>query len=121
MDSSVQEHDFIATESQGGVLILRLLGKRLDASMAPMFKAAVIRHVDAGSHRIVLDMSKVDFMDSSALGAVVSCMKSISTRGSLAISGTHGAVLKLLKLTRLDRVLKLYDSTEDAAKALQSS
>jgi anti-sigma B factor antagonist len=118
--SAIQEDDLIETRDHAGVLIVRILRKRLDASVAPAFKAAVTRHVDGGRHQVVLDMEDVDFMDSSALGAVVSCMKATGSRGTLAISGAHGAVLKLLKLTRLDRVLKLHDKPEQAAEAIQA-
>jgi anti-sigma B factor antagonist len=67
----------------------------------------------------VLDLGAVDFMDSSALGAVVSCLKAVGGRGDLAVSGAHGAVLQLFKLTRLDRVLKLHDTPEAAAAAIR--
>ncbi|WP_035486061.1 STAS domain-containing protein [Geminicoccus roseus] len=119
--SASLEDQLVEARDQDGVLIVRVLHKRLTASTAPLFKTIVTRQVEAGQHHVVLDLAEVDFMDSSALGAVVSCMKSVGSRGTLAISGAHGAVLKLLKLTRLDRVLKLHDTPEQAASAIRQS
>jgi anti-sigma B factor antagonist len=104
-----------------GVVIIHLRVKRLDASLAPRFKAAVTEYIASGEQHVVLDLAAVDFMDSSALGAVVSCMKAVGTRGNLAVSGAHGAVMKLFKLTRLDRVLNLQDTAEGAAQAIRPS
>lgn len=109
----------IEARESDGVLVVRPLPKRLDASVAPGFKAEVAREIEAGHRHLVLDLGGVDFMDSTALGAVVSCVKAIGGRGDLAVSGARGPVLKLLKLTRLDRVLKLHDTPEEAAAAIR--
>lgn len=121
MDPSDSADELIEMREQDGVLVVKVLPKRLDASMAPAFKAAVIHQVEAGRNLVVLDMGSVAFIDSSALGAVVSCLKAIGSRGSLAISGTQGAVLKLFKLTKLDRVLKLHDTTDAAVQSIRPS
>jgi anti-sigma B factor antagonist len=115
------DSDLVETTHHEGVLIVRLLTKRLDASVAPRFKTAVTDHIASGHQYLVLDLTAVDFMDSSALGAVVSCMKAVGSRGSLAISGAHGTVMKLFKLTRLDRILNLHDTPEGAAQAIKPS
>jgi anti-sigma B factor antagonist len=115
------DSDLIETSHHQGILIVRLLTKRLDASVAPRFKTAVTNHINNGHQHLVLDLAAVDFMDSSALGAVVSCMKAVGSRGNLAVSGAHGTVMKLFKLTRLDRILNLQDTPEGAAQAIKPS
>lgn len=105
---------------EDGVLIARVLLPRLDASVAPQLRASVGKEIEAGHQRLVLDLGGVDFMDSSALGALVSCLKALGGRGDMAVSGAHGAVAKLFKLTRLDRVLKLHDSVDAAAAAIRA-
>lgn len=106
--------------TEAGVRIMSPTTKRLDAAVAPAVRAAVTAEIAAGNRLLVLDLSKVDFMDSSALGAVVSCLKALGGRGDFAVSGAQGAVMKLFQLTRLDRVLKLHDTPEAAAAAIRA-
>jgi anti-sigma B factor antagonist len=120
MDTTSGTTALIEARVEDRVLIARVLPRRLDASVAPQFKADVVKEIEAGHRRVVLDLGGVDFMDSSALGALVSCVKTLGGRGDMAISGAHGAVAKLFKLTRLDRVLRLHDSVEEAAAAVRT-
>jgi anti-sigma B factor antagonist len=100
----------ITEELQGDILILRVGETRLDASRAPAFRDELLRQIDAGHAQIVLDLSSTDFMDSSGLGALVSAVKRIGSRGTLAIAGANGAVARLFTLTRMDRVFALHPS-----------
>jgi anti-sigma B factor antagonist len=89
--------------------------RRLDASVAPAFKQAVVQLVEGGDRRLVLDLSGVAFLDSSGLGALVSILKALGTQGSLAVCGAQGSVLALFKLTRMDKVFAIH---ADRAEAL---
>ena len=104
----------IIEERHGEVLILRVGETRLDAARAPALREELLRQIDAGHSQIVLDLSKTEFLDSSGLGALVSAMKRLGSRGTLAIAGAHGAVARLFSLTRMDRVFALHPSTEAA-------
>lgn len=104
----------VTEETRGGVLVLRVNEARLDAARAPGFRDALIRRVEAGHGAMVLDLSAVEFMDSSGLGALVSCLKRMGTRGSLAVVGAKGAVARLFQLTRMDRVFSLHADVDTA-------
>lgn len=106
----------IDDEDRGGVLVVRIGEKRLDASRAPLFKEEIAARIERGYSQIVLDLSSVEFIDSSGLGAIVSCLKRLGPRGNLSVAGASGAVAKLFALTRMDRVFSLHD-TADAAVA----
>lgn len=103
--------------AHGDVLLVTVEEPRIDAARAPAFKAAMAERIDGGHVRLILDLSKVDFVDSSGLGAIVSCLKRIGPRGSLAIVGAHGAVAKLFKLTRMDRVFPMHANVDEALKS----
>jgi anti-sigma B factor antagonist len=66
----------------------------------------------------VLDLSGVEFVDSSGLGAIVSCLKRLGPRGSLAIAGAQGSVQRLFTLTRMDRVFPLHETVDAAVDSL---
>jgi anti-sigma B factor antagonist len=92
--------------------------KRLDASVAPAFKQAVVKVVEGGERRILLDLSGVTFLDSSGLGAMVSVLKALGTQGTLAVCGAQGSVTSLFKLTRMDKVFSLHATRAEALARL---
>lgn len=83
---------------------------RLDAAVAEEFKARMIALAEAGSRRIVLDLSPVRFIDSSGLGAVVGVYKFVERRGSLELACPSPPVQKVFNLTRMNRVFVIHDS-----------
>jgi anti-sigma B factor antagonist len=108
----------ITEELQGDVLILRVSEGRLDAAKAPALRDALLQQIDAGHSQIVLDLSATEFMDSSGLGALVSAVKRMGSRGTLAIAGAQGAVTRLFTLTRMDRVFALHPSVDAAIQKM---
>ncbi len=101
----------------GNCLVISLREKRLDAVIAVNFKDALFEYIDQGRNHIVLDMACVNFIDSSGLGAVVSILKHVGREGRLHLCGVTPGVMAVLKLTRMDRILKSFDSLEAAAAA----
>jgi anti-sigma B factor antagonist len=100
------------------LLVVTPLEKRLDASAAADFKGKVVDLINAGNNRIVLNLTQVDFIDSSGLGAIVSCLKTLGGNGDLVISGVQATVMSLFQLTRMNRVFKMFATEAEALKAL---
>lgn len=99
---------------QGDILIVKLMEKRLDASTAVDFKKRMSEFIDNGNDQIVLDLSEVDFMDSTGLGSIVSILKMIGRKGDLVLTGIRETQMVLLKLTRMDRVFQMFGNEEEA-------
>lgn len=97
----------LAVHRQGNETVVSIDGPRLDAAAAPGFKAEIKEMIDGGERRIVVDLGAVQFMDSSGLGALVGCLKYMGANGDLRILSPSPAVMKVLKLTRMDRVIKI--------------
>jgi anti-sigma B factor antagonist len=108
----------LTERADGRVLVARASERRLDARIAADFKQQLFDAVDAGPPLIALDLSGVDFIDSSGLGSIVAALKHVGDGGALVIVGARPAVLSLLRLTRMDKVLRLYDGEADAIAAL---
>jgi anti-sigma B factor antagonist len=108
----------ISEEQRGDILILRVAEGRLDAAKAPALRDALLRQIDTGHNQIILDLSGTEFMDSSGLGALVSTVKRLGSRGTLAIAGAQGAVTRLFTLTRMDRVFALHPSVDVAIEKM---
>jgi anti-sigma B factor antagonist len=102
---------------EGDCLVVSLKEKRLDAVIAASFRDALVERIDQGQRNIVLDMAQVSFMDSSGLGAVVFILKHLGHKGRLHICGVTPGVMAVLKLTRMDRVLKTFETRQAAIAA----
>lgn len=97
-----------------GVLVLQPLEPRIDAAASAGFKGAVVDWINKGHERIVLDMTHIDFIDSSGLGALISSLKSVGNAGELILCHVSQPVMKVFTLTRMHRIFKIFDSTEQA-------
>jgi anti-sigma B factor antagonist len=102
----------------GDVLVTKVLDSRIAADVAPRFKAQLAEYMTQGNRSIVLDLGAVTFIDSSGLGALVSSLKSMGKDGDLVVCGASGAVASMFKLTRMDKVFRMYPNTEEAVTAL---
>jgi anti-sigma B factor antagonist len=102
----------------GEVLVAKVLEGRIAADIAPRFKAHLAEYMTKGNRSIVLDLAAVTFIDSSGLGALVSSLKSMGKDGDLVVCGAHGAVASMFKLTRMDKVFRMYDNTDAAVASL---
>jgi anti-sigma B factor antagonist len=106
----------INTEIVQKVFIVTCEGSRLDASFAQSFLNSMQSFIQKGHMDIILDLSNVEFVDSTGLGAIVRCLKEINGRGQLVLCGVNEMVLSLLKMTRLDGV---FIQTADRGEALK--
>lgn len=107
----------IELKDAGGLLVAKILDRRLDAAATPDLKAKVGEWIDKGTGRIVLDLTDVEFVDSTGLGAILSILKRLPGQ-SLVLAGCRPPIAELLKLTRLDRVFKLFPTQAEAVAAL---
>lgn len=98
--------------------IVELQETRLDAAAAPAFKKAMEELIRDGNLNIILDISRLEFMDSSSLGAMVSILKRLGSEGDMVLLGAKGLVAELFHLTRMDQVFSLVDDLEEAKDEL---
>nr|WP_228035533.1 STAS domain-containing protein [Oculatella sp. LEGE 06141] len=93
--------------------LFRLAGL-LDAFSEPTFRKVMDKYVDEGPSNLILDLSQIDFVDSSGLGALVQLVKKAQTaEGSVQIV-TNPRVTQTVKLVRLEKFLSLQPSVDDA-------
>src|SRR5947208_10948470 len=98
------------------VSVIALRGE-IDVYTAPLLRQKIVDLVDAGSLNIVVDMEKVDFLDSTGLGVLVEGLKRVRTRnGNLSIVVTQDKILKIFDITGLNKAFPIHGSLEDALK-----
>lgn len=109
----------IESESVNNVTLLTPVVRRLDASVAMRFKEELLSTIQQGNTRLVLDFSRVDFIDSSCLGALISILKSLSNGGQLVLCALNSNIRNMFTLTRMDRVFTLCADRQEALNTLQ--
>ena len=75
----------IDTERQPDVNIMTPAVRRLDASVAAAFKEAITREIGEDRKALIVDFSKIDFIDSSGLGTLVSLLKMMNGKGDMVL------------------------------------
>jgi anti-sigma B factor antagonist len=86
----------------------------LDLAAAPSLKWALADVMQAGTTQLVVDLSRVTFIDSTALGVLVGAHRSLSAGARLAIACQHPDVLNIFELTGLDATFDIFPTLEDA-------
>lgn len=108
-----QGHMEFDLDHQDQWTIARPRGPRIDAAAAPALKGMIVDLANQQRFHVVVDLSRIDFVDSSGLGALINAHKTLEARGRLVLCAVPAKVLSLLKLTRLDRVFRIAaDATE---------
>lgn len=107
----------LAVRNEGAVTIVRPEETRLDAMAAVMFKDRMKTVMEAAGPRIVLDLSAVGFLDSSGLGAVVAAQRFLRAGQAMELAGLTGAVERVFRLTRMDRMFTIHIRVDDALRA----
>lgn len=94
--------------------LLELSGE-VDVYTAPQLKESLIEHIESGCPNIVVDLEHVGFIDSSGLGVLVGGLRRAKERsGAIRLVCTRENILKIFRITGLDKVFPVFDSREEA-------
>jgi anti-sigma B factor antagonist len=95
------------------------LSGEVDLYTAPRFKEDLVGLIESGVEAIVIDLSQVTFIDSTALGVIIGGVKRLRERdGRLMIVAGSRPVVRILDITGLDKVLTVFDTRDEALAAL---
>jgi anti-sigma B factor antagonist len=104
----------LRTTTKGQAISVEVMEDRIDAASAIQFKERMREIAERSAPRIVLDMSRVQFLDSSGLGAIVAVKKLLGVDRSLELASLTTTVEKVFRLTRMDTIFTIHP-TLDAA------
>ncbi|MEL6550587.1 MAG: STAS domain-containing protein [Pseudomonadota bacterium] len=110
----------VRTRDIGQTRIVEVIDTRIDAAVAIQFKDALRAATEGGPERVVLDLSGVNFIDSSGLGAVVAAKKLLNGAHRLELAGLTPVVAKVFKLTRMDTIFEIHPDVTAAVPARAS-
>src|SRR3954453_21128162 len=91
------------------------VGGEIDVATAPRLREQLIGLVNDGNHRIVVDLSAVDFLDSTGLGGLGGALKRVRTHdGDLSLVCDEPRILKVFEITGLTKVFGMYGTVDQA-------
>lgn len=104
---------------RGDVTVLRCEGS-LDADNIAAFKKIAYEVLDKGALKLILDASKVDFVDSMGLGVLISLLRKLKQEdGDIKIVSLTPDVKTIFEITRLYRLFDIFDELKDALDAFK--
>ena len=106
----------LVAKKQGDLLLVKVLDDRVAAACAIQFKEKMRDLATRAPRRVVLDMSRVTFLDSSGLGAVVAVMKLLGPEHQLELAALTPTVEKVFRLTRMDSVFVIHAGLPDGLR-----
>jgi anti-sigma B factor antagonist len=104
----------IRTEHDGDACLVTVVGE-VDVYTSPMLKGRLVEVIEGGCKRLVIVLDGVGFIDSSGLGVLVGALRRLKERGDdLHLVCTREQVLKIFRITGLDKVFSIVSSVEEA-------
>lgn len=97
--------------------VLKLKERKLDVSVSPELKGEFILLCRPTLKSLVVDLTDVEFCDSSGLSALLIAERQMRGHGGkVSLVGVHKKVMALLKISQLDRVFQIFDTVAKATK-----
>jgi len=106
--------------TKDGIEIVDVEGE-IDVYTAPRLRELLIELVNSSHFQLVVNMEKVEFLDSTGLGVLVGGLKRVRAHdGSLDLVCTQERILKIFRITGLTKVFGIHDSVDEAIAARKS-
>jgi anti-sigma B factor antagonist len=107
----------LSTRSEGDRTVVEV-GGEIDVYTAPKLREQLVDLVADGKYDLVVDMERVDFLDSTGLGVLVGGLKRVRAHdGSLRLVCTQERILKIFRITGLTKVFPIHSSVQEAVSA----
>lgn len=113
--------DVARTALDSGITVFSLSGNMTVGSQLQQFEASVRELAKSKQNRIAIDMSRISYLDSSAIGSLVACHGAArDAGGQLRLAGVAPRVATIFKMTGVDKLLTIDPTKDDAVSALSA-
>ena len=104
--------------SDGPGYTIVAVGGEIDVYSAPRLRERLLDLVEEGSYQLIVDMEAVEFLDSTGLGVLVGGLKRVRAHdGWIDLVCTQSRMLRIFRITGLNRVFNIYNSVAEAIAA----
>lgn len=110
----------LESKISGDFICIKPLSQRIDATACSEFKEKIIHLINQGNNFLLLNLSQVEFVDSSGLGAMIFILKTLKeTKGQIVICELNHAVKNLFTLTRMNNVFTVRPNEKEGLECLK--
>lgn|SRR5512138_616159 len=110
---------YVEDDEPGGTIVLRLAGMVKVGETAREFESSLERIANEQTGSVVLDLSDLEYMDSTTLGVLVGALHRLKSENrDLVLVNPRGRILSLLRVAKLDSLFAIYDSVPEAIAAI---
>jgi anti-sigma B factor antagonist len=106
----------LSTEQLEDACVVRLVGE-LDLYNAPTLRDALGEVCNVGPARVIVDLSAVEFIDSTALGALIEARTKLPNRNGFILAAPRLETRRALEISGLDRHFSIHASVNEALAA----
>ena len=104
-------------DSKDGIEVIDVAGM-IDIYTAPRLRELLIDLVSTNSYQLVINLERVEFLDSTGLGVLVGGLKRVRAHdGSLELVCTQERILKIFRITGLTKVFGIHETVDQAITA----
>jgi len=108
-----------AVDKKEQFVVFTIMEEKLDSTLSPQLKSELLTVHAEGYKNLILDMGSVKYADSSGLSALLVGNRAFNEAGGVfVLSSLQDHVVKLLKISMLDKVFTVVDDNEAAAEAI---
>ncbi len=101
---------------EGDVVVIDVSGKIMGGEETTMFHGKIHEYIQQNKKNIVIDLSKVDWMNSVGLGMLISALTTVKNAGGRLVLANITKIESILTITRLITVFEHYDTRDEAVK-----
>jgi len=103
-------------EIRPGVIVLEMTGQIYMGPDCQRIQQEVEQLLGRSEKRIIFDLERVSYVDSSGVGAIVKCFCTLKkSGGSLRLAGVKGMIANVLKMSQVDKIIEIYPTAVEAA------
>lgn len=115
LSEEMKRTDYIYMVSRKNLIIS--LNAELDHHLADEMREVIDEIIDErGVNRIIIDFSKVDFMDSAGIGLIMGRFKKVRDKGDISVAGANDSIKRILLISGLHKLVCMYDNLSDAVR-----
>jgi len=110
----------VSSKSINGASVIDLEGE-VDVYTAPQLKQQIIDLLDGGVRHVIVNLTAVDYLDSTALGVLIGGLKRLRERnGALDLICPNPRIRRIFEITGLDKIFDIYATEDEAVEKLKS-
>jgi anti-sigma B factor antagonist len=105
---------------EGDIVIFEVSGKIMGGDETTLFHGRMHEYINQNKKKVVVDLAKVDWMNSVGLGMLIAGMTTVKNAGGRFVLTNIGKIESILTVTRLITVFEHFDSRAEAIESLSA-